>query len=280
MGNTAKTILCMLMLVGGLIGFFCYENRSIVLTRFDLYFDKLPAEFEDFTIVHLSDFHNQHYGPGARAVIPFVERAKPDLIAFTGDLVDRRQFRGEPALELMRGLVRLAPVYYVNGNHEWGSGRYDQLEMQIRELGVRVLRNERKRVLRGNTEIAVLGIDDPVFRGNGPDVLFRELSAARSGLEPEVFTILLSHRPEAMKVYAQGAVDLVLSGHAHGGQVRLPLVGGLVAPNQGLFPKYSAGVYEMERTRMVVHRGLGNSIVPLRLFNRPEVIVIQLHRQQ
>lgn len=275
--RAAKFIILFGVILGGLCWFLYSENHHIQRTQLDLFGADLPAAFEGFTIVHLSDFHNQKYGPDVKSVIPFVENAHPDLIAFTGDLVDSRNFRPEPALELMRELVPIAPVYYVPGNHEWATGRYEWLETQLRAIGVRVLRNERDRLTRDAAEIAVLGIDDPIFQGNRTDAVSREITAALEGLKPEAFTVLLSHRPEVMPTYADLGLDIVLTGHAHGGQVRLPLVGGLVAPHQGLFPTYDAGVYEMEQTRMVVHRGLGNSIVPLRLFNRPEVVVIRLH---
>lgn len=273
-----KILTLIVVLLGGMIWFFHVQNRSIVVTPVDLSFDYLPASFEGFTIVHLSDYHNQNYGPRLEDLLSAVKMANPDLIAFTGDLVDMRQFHGEKALDLMRQLVTVAPVYFVNGNHEWATGQFDLLEAQLREIGVHVLRNQREVLVRREGELALLGIDDPVLENDELVALTWELSQAMAGLPEQTFTVLLSHRPEAMEVYARLSIDLALTGHAHGGQFRLPFLGGLVAPNQGFFPSYSAGVYEEQRTRMVVHRGIGNSIIPLRLLNRPEVVVIRLHQ--
>ena len=170
----------------------------------------------------------------------------------------------------------------MTGNHESYIKEYGQLENGLKEAGIRVLRDESVLLRKGDDSIALVGLDDPAFSLQGD--LFEETSAMVDtkikGLLPEnnPFTILLCHRPELFKIYVQNQVDVTLSGHAHGGQIRLPFVGGLIAPNQGLFPKYDAGLFTEGASHMVVSRGLGNSVLPLRVNNRPEVVVVTLHR--
>lgn len=126
----------------------------------------------------------------------------------------------------------------------------------------------------------MLGIDDPEFNTGDIDegsIVKDAIVKAKIETQPDRYNVLLSHRPEFLEEYAEEQVDLVLSGHAHGGQVRLPFIGGLVAPNQGILPKYTAGLYEQQNTSMIVSRGLGNSIIPQRIFNRPEIVVVQLN---
>ena len=147
-------------------------------------------------------------------------------------------------------------------------------------MGIVVLVDERLEIQRLGEKIAVIGVNDPSFETN---YLFGDAAAVlRLKLQEykneDTYTVLLSHRPELLETYAQCGVDLVLSGHVHGGQVRIPFVGGLVAPNQGLFPKYDAGMFIKENTTMIVSRGIGNSIIPIRVNNRPEVILIELSK--
>ncbi|MGE5708486.1 MAG: metallophosphoesterase, partial [Bacteroidota bacterium] len=212
-----------------------------------------------------------------------VEELRPDLILFTGDLIDCHRVREAPGLTLMSGLRKIAPVYAVNGNHEVWSGRDGSLKRELSALGVSVLANRRLILPFGRDRLLLHGIDDPRFKGKMSrharrekerKILAREL---QNSLGPEKgFRILLSHRPEGFEEYQRLGVDLVFAGHTHGGQVRLPFFGGLIAPNQGLFPKYLAGRYEKEGCTMIVNRGLGSSRFPLRLFNRPEIVVVRL----
>lgn len=182
-------------------------------------------------------------------------------------------------MEFIRGAIQIAPVYYVTGNHEPRVSEFFQLEKQLKAAGVTVLRNQSTALQRGGEYIRLIGLDDPAFtsenravtEAGAVDGVLKDIPSDAGG-----YVILLSHRPELLDVYAENNIDLVLSGHAHGGQVRLPFVGGLIAPNQGFLPKYTAGVHKEKQTTLVVSRGLGNSIVPLRVNNRPELVVIAL----
>lgn len=259
---------------------FCYfQNNSIVTTDMTIRSEKIPQGFDDYKIVQLSDLHSKSFGTNQSRLVQRVNKVKPDLIVFTGDLVDSKRYDKKTSLVLMKKLVQIAPVYYVTGNHEWWSGKFPSLETTLKDAGVQVMRNTAMEIINGEDTIQIVGIDDPA-KINGAyaeqDVVEGAIIDSIKEIEEEQFTILLSHRPELFSVYRQYEFDVVFSGHAHGGQFRIPFIGGLVAPNQGLFPKYSAGTYTLDQTTMIVNRGLGNSMIPLRIFNRPEIVVATL----
>lgn len=216
------------------------------------------------------------FGQEQQKLVEKIVEEKPDLIVFTGDLIDYRKYDEIPSLTLMEKLVKIAPTYYVTGNHEWNSGKYDSLEQELLDIGVGVLRNQTVEIKRGHEHIFLSGVDDPAFEKNTEDTQLMEKFLTGVDMQSDTFHILLSHRPELFSLYADDGFDLVFTGHAHGGQFRLPLIGGLVAPNQGLFPKYTEGEHQMGQTTMIVSRGLGNSIIPVRIFNRPEIVVVTL----
>jgi hypothetical protein len=238
------------------------------------------VSFNGFRIVHVSDLHNAEFGANQSRLIGAVKDVSPDLIAITGDLIDSRHTDIEKAMDFINSAVRIAPVYYVTGNHEARTKEYAKLEAQMSEAGIVILKDEGTIIERGGDSIRLFGLNDPSFAlednrlGDNAVIIDTKLKSIPS--ESNEYTILLSHRPELFDVYVTNSIDLVLSGHAHGGQVRLPFVGGLVVPNQGFFPVYSDGVYEKDQTRMVVSRGLGNSIAPVRVNNRPELVIVIL----
>jgi predicted MPP superfamily phosphohydrolase len=207
--------------------------------------------------------------------------AQPDIIAITGDLIDSRHTDVALALDFAAEAVKIAPCYYVTGNHESRlEEEYAQLKAGLLAVGVVVLENDSVTLERDGETIRLLGVQDPAFEADywtlfPEDVMDKNLAALSQG---EGFRLLLSHRPEYMDMYARYSIDLVLSGHAHGGQFRLPWIGGLYAPGQGLFPEYDAGMFSVEGTQMIVSRGIGNSAFPLRFNNRPEVVLITLTR--
>lgn len=257
-----------------------WGNTSIQTTQISINSEKMPTPFNGLKIVQVSDLHNAEFGDDQSRLLKAVKDASPDLIAVTGDLIDSRHTDVEKAMKFINGAIKIAPVYYVTGNHEARIAEYAELEEQMTEAGVVILRNESTTIERGGESILLLGLDDPAFTkkedasGESKTMIDTKLKDMLS--ECGGYTILLSHRPELLDVYADNNIDLVLSGHAHGGQVRLPFVGGLVAPNQGFLPEYSEGMYEKNQTKMVVSRGLGNSIAPIRINNRPELVVITL----
>ena len=257
-----------------------WGNTALELNRYTISSERLPEVFDGYRIAHVSDLHNAEMGKNNEKLLDMLQKAEPDIIAITGDIIDSRNTDVEIALEFTKAAMEIAPCYYVTGNHEARVSEYDELKEGLIEQGVVVLDDERIEIELSGETIALLGVNDPSFE---TDYLFGDSETVMKNRLQEIsdaenkFTILLSHRPELFEIYADNNVDLVLSGHAHGGQFRLPFVGGLVAPNQGLFPKYDAGLYTEENTNMIVSRGIGNSILPFRFNNRPEVILIELN---
>lgn len=259
--------------------FLFWQNNDIVVTEFEYKNSKIPLEFENFSILQVSDLHNKRFGKNQHKIIKEIEKSNADIIVITGDLVDRRKYNLEKAMEFIREAVKYAPVYYVSGNHEAWSGKYEEVKQSLLEEGVIVLENESQPIVKNGNSIQICGVKDPAFLTSGyidgTDTSELE-SNLKSWSEDSVFKILLSHRPELFDIYKANNIDLVFSGHAHGGQFRIPFLGGLIAPNQGFFPKYSSGRYDDENTTMFVSRGLGNSIIPIRLGNRPQLIKLVL----
>ncbi|PEO38273.1 metallophosphoesterase [Bacillus wiedmannii] len=280
MNKKTKRIILLISILVSFSIFLYSQNNLISIIEVNITSNKIPSSFKGFKILQISDLHNKKFGDNQETLIQKVKSSNPDIIAITGDLIDSKSYDAEVSLELIRGLVKEYPIYFVTGNHEKWSGKYNDLEKELKQHHVTVLRNEHVSIQIGGQDIHILGIDDPEFvTGNRDEgnVVKDEIIKAKFEMQPDTYNVLLSHRPEFLTEYADEQIDLVLSGHAHGGQVRLPFIGGLVAPNQGILPTYTAGLYEKQNTSMVVNRGLGNSIIPQRIFNRPELVVVQLN---
>jgi predicted MPP superfamily phosphohydrolase len=273
----AKTLLLCAAVFTGLTSFCVWQNNDIVVTSVDYRSAKIPAEFDGYTIVQISDLHNKRFGAEQRRLLKHIEKAEPDIIFVTGDLIDAGRTDINAAMELIDGAVKLAHVYYVSGNHEARSGVYAQLRERLLRSGTAVLDNEAAVVEVNGARLNLIGLADPAFGSQSGDRAMREMLDTLRIDDGLVLNILLSHRPEFFGLYAGSGMDLVFSGHAHGGQIRLPFVGGLIAPGQGFFPKYTSDAYKQDGATMAVSRGLGNSIAPVRVFNRPEVVVTTLH---
>lgn len=277
-----KTILGLCMasaLVAGTAGWLWWGNRAVMVHTISVTDQRLPQEFEGFRIAQISDLHNEVFGTGNGELLTLLAGTRPDIIVITGDLIDSRRTDVSAALEFVRGAVEIAPVYYVAGNHESRlPEEFWMLERCMENLGVSVLRGERTLLTREGAAIALIGVDDPTFQdknsANWPGIVEEELGRLR---EEGLYSVLLIHRPELLETYARAGMNLVFSGHAHGGQVRIPFVGGVIAPNQGFFPQYDGGLYTMGDTQLVLSRGLGNSLCPLRVNNRPEIVLAELH---
>lgn len=256
-----------------------WGNTALELNTYTIESKELPEVFDGYRIAHVSDLHNAKMGDDNGNLLTMLQDAEPDIIAITGDLIDSRNTDVEIALQFVEDAVKIAPCYYVTGNHEARVSEYEELKEGLIALGAVVLEDERMDLEQSGETITLLGVDDPSFQtdylfGDSKTVMQNKLQKLMD--ENNAFAILLSHRPELFEVYVESGANLVLSGHAHGGQFRLPIIGGLVAPNQGLFPKYDAGLYSKENTNMIVSRGIGNSILPFRFNNRPEVVLIEL----
>ncbi|MBM6886209.1 metallophosphoesterase [Pseudoflavonifractor phocaeensis] len=224
----------------------------------------------------LTDLHSCDYGEGQRELLDAVEEQDPDLVLLGGDIVDDGpEMPEERALATMEALAERWPTYYVTGNHEYRTGRAEEIKELLAGRGAVVLEGTCALVTVGEQTLQICGVDDPAV---GAAVWQSQLEDVTVALEGDVCSILISHRPERVADYTGRGFDLVLSGHAHGGQWRIPLLGvGLIAPNQGLFPRYAGGTYDLEGTTLVVSRGLARESTRIpRLYNPPEVVVVDL----
>lgn len=267
-------LLLLLLLVWG---FIWVNNNWIQTTEFTIESDKLPEAFDGKKIVQISDLHDAEFGDGQASLIEKVEAAEPDAIFLTGDLIDSNRYDLDTSLTLVDALVEMSEVYYVLGNHEVAVNKIDEITEALAQRGVHVLMNESMEWEIGGESVQIAGINDPLI-----DVHQIEEDFTRRALEEaaigEGFTLLLAHRPEMFRIYAEEQIDLVFAGHAHGGQIRFPGLGGLFAPGQGWFPTMTEGLFEEQSTRLVLSRGLGNSGFPVRVFNLPEIIVVTLEK--
>ena len=265
--RTLRLLLTLAVLCGGVLA---DSNLRLVTTSYELRFENLPAAYDGFRIVQLSDVHGAVFGEDNARLLRAVRDAKPDLIALTGDLADRDTDMADIDA-LLAGLTAIAPVYYVSGNHEWSGRLLGALQTLFGRHGVRYLRNEYVLLERGGEKIVLAGVEDPNGWADQPAP--PEVAAA----PPEgPFKILLAHRNYWVTEYPDLPVDLILCGHAHGGVVRLPGVGGVLDHHGHFFPDYTDGVYASGSYRMAVSRGIGNTGGVPRFFNNPEIVIVEL----
>ena len=271
------TLCILLMLTVGLVWFLHAENTVVTVSELAFGSETLPEQFDGYRILQVSDLHN--------AALPrLLERSAagaPDCIFLTGDMIDvtTRAADFSVAMDYIRSLTALAPTYFVTGNHELDNPDYLLFKAQLQEAGVVVLSNDVVVLEEGGSSIALLGVEDFLYflSNDRYGQILRSMKETADQVSD--FSVLLAHRPEKMDIYAAVGFDLVFSGHAHGGQIRLPFVGAVSAPGQGLWPKYTEGLYTEGETSMIVSRGLGNSSrFSQRLFNRPELVFVTLQR--
>ena len=227
---------------------------------------------EPIRVVLLTDLHSTVHGRDQSSLIAKIEEQQPDVILLAGDIVDdKKPVRG--AELLLSAIGHNYPCFYVTGNHEFYTRRADEIKDYIRSFGVTVLEGTGESLSVNGQEILICGVDDP----RGSPGWREQLEDCEALVDGERFSILLSHRPERVEDYAASGFDLVAAGHAHGGQVRIPgLLNGLLTPNQGLFPKYAGGLYDLGGTELVVSRGLSLNLLLPRVFNPPEVVAVEI----
>lgn len=232
-------------------------------------------------LIMLSDLHSYVYGADQSPLLRAVCKAQPDIIVLCGDIVDdKKSLKG--AREFLQQITDLAPCYYVSGNHEHWCENPEQVFAMIEQYGIHVLHNQRVQIEHDGNMYMICGVDDPASNGDGTaksygdSKQYRQILSEFSDLPEESFNILLAHRPEYIEEYASQPFDLALCGHAHGGQWRIPyLLNGLVAPNQGFFPQYAGGRYDLGTFTEIVGRGLVRDWKP-RIFNPPEILVVNI----
>lgn len=256
------------------IGFALWQNNDLTLTQYTAATAK-DVPKEGLKIVQVSDLHNKSFGKQNEKLLSRIREQNPDLILMTGDAADCRRTDIEVVLDFLAAATEIAPVYYVSGNHEnrLRIDRKTALYAGLRESGVQILNDETQTVSVRGCEIVLLGLDDAHLAGGTLQTLCADL--------PEnTLQILLAHEPQELTNYAAAGVDFVFSGHTHGGQMRLPFIGGLAAPDQGLFPQYDAGEFTENDTVLYVSRGLGNSLFPVRVLNRPELVCVTVTAEE
>ncbi len=256
--------------VAASVPYFYRQNTELTASHYVFRSAKVRGALEGFRITQISDLHNREFGNENCRLLALTEAQLPDLLVITGDLMDSYHPDLDRAMDSAERLARIAPCYYVTGNHEHRMSRERQREFfrRLEQVGVVPLRNEAVKLGLGEG-FRLIGVDC----NQGRTETLKDLMAERPA---EELNILLSHKPHYAAYYEQAGVDLVLAGHAHGGQWRLPGLGGLYAPGQGPLPSYTAGMYRLGNTVMCVSRGLGNSSFPLRIENKPELVTVTL----
>lgn len=254
------------------------DNR-LEVSHYTVKSDKLPEEFDGFRILHLSDFHCDT----TAGLVDAIKNENPDIICVTGDMThDTGSY--EPFVNLLQQIIDIAPVYIVSGNHDVWRSDYDELVNKCKEFGAVVLQNENSLINRENSTISISGIEDP-YSVNHDKVYEKIYDALLKISKFDGFNILLFHRANLLDIFKDSEFDLILSGHMHGGQFRIPGIGGVVSPKTNFmdkgrifFPKYFGGEYSLNNTKMIVSRGVGNPTILPRVFNRPEISTVILKK--
>lgn len=275
-GRGCLTALIILALIAAAAAFLIKDSRDdLEISRYEVKSQKLPESFDGFKIVQLSDLHGAEFGEDGMELVEKVKELEPDMIALTGDFVTDE---GDLAAveKLAARLTELCPVYFISGNHEFGSGLAVKVRNILERAGVKYLSNEYLTISRGEDGILLGGVEDPLAYADmlSPDELAQKMNDAA----PDAFKILLGHRNYWMTEYPELPVDLIFCGHAHGGLIRIPGVGGLIGTDRRLFPDFDAGQFNNGRYTLIVSRGLGNSVSIPRVFNRPEIVCVELTR--
>lgn len=269
MNKSIKWLIAGAVTVALLSGYCIWQNEDLGVTHYTYTSDKIGEDLNDYKIVHISDLHNKEFGKNSQRLISLIESEHPDMIVISGDMVDSRRTDIEAALRFVSQAVNIAPVYYSTGNHEerLEADTLAYLLSSLEEIGATVLENESVTVYKNDESLVLFGLKDGTIEDETEVDAFGDTNKLK---------LMIAHKPQYLEEYNALGADLVFSGHAHGGQVRIPFVGGLIAPDQWFFPKYSEGMHTFENVTVVISRGLGNSSVPVRVNNCPEVVVVTL----
>ena len=236
------------------------QTSKIRINKPILYNPKLN---EELRLTQISDYHNNTKIDQDK-LLKEIKEFNPHIIVLTGDIIDSKTKNLDPTIDLIKKIQAINPnIYFVRGNHEIGNKYEDEFIYRMKKIGIQVLDNENQIVDLGNEKINVCGVSFYINR--------KDYEESLRGIDEKKFTLMLSHSPNRPIAYTTELEDLILSGHTHGGQVRLPIIGAIIVPGQGFFPKYAKGVYELGNTTLYIDSGLGNSLLGLRLFNRVQI---------
>ena len=257
--------------------FIYYQDNHLVVSEYSYINSDIPIEFNGYKIMQLSDLHDKEFGENQEKLISHIENINPDAIFLTGDFVTKKSIRHSK--ELVESLSGKYKMFFAPGNHEAGCKTYEELKQIFLDNNVHVLENEISSITADTATINVVGLKDPAFYKQSDAANVETINEVLKELTKDLEgpTLLLSHMPEHIDTYSKYNINLVFSGHAHGGQFILPVVGSIYAPDQGLFPTLTQGQHEKDGTTMIISRGLGNLAPVPRLFNYPEIVVVTLH---
>ncbi len=277
--KSKKKMIIITICILACIGFCFWQNNALEVTNYTYSSDEIPLSFDGYRIVQISDLHNKNFGKQPNRLIKEIQSLQPDMIVVTGDIIDSNHTNIETAIAFLNETVSIAPCYYITGNHELWLEETVRTELmeRIAKTGTVILNDETIDIVADSDSnidstavetFTLVGLDDGSLLGNTLQTLTKDI-------DKDQFILLLAHEPQNLMFYSKENVDLILSGHAHGGQFRLPGIGGLVAPDQGFLPKYTEGLHTENGVSMIISRGIGNSIVPIRIFNRPEIVCVE-----
>ena len=274
--SKSKKLIIFIICIICLLTYLQYENKALEITTIEVEDSKIPKLFDNFSIIQISDLHDAEFGENQKNLIERVKEIDPDIIVITGDFIDFSRYNIKNSSNFISGVSDSYNVYYVPGNHEAAlKSRYEEVRDNLQKAGATVLDNENYKICKDNKCINLIGVQDISFIENKDENILKNTISELK--DESLYNILLSHRPNLWETYEKAGMDLVLSGHAHGGQIRLPFTNGLYAPDQGVFPQYTSGANKFGNTLVVISRGLGNSRFPFRVNNRPEIVNIILH---
>lgn len=265
-----------------------YQNRHLTIKQYNIIDQRWPAELNNWRIVQLSDLHNQTTaGPSIRQILTTVNWLKPDIIAITGDTFDSRKTNIPANLTLINQLAKIAPVYLIFGNHDFYNDDYVNLMKQSEVAGATVLRDQAVTIKIGQQSVTLIGLDDPTAWGGPlPQLISQKITSQKlsqltnqTDQQSTQPIIILAHRPELWPQYLTVQPIAILTGHTHGGQIRLPLVGALYVPNQKLLPDYDQGLFTVSNSQLIISRGLGNSSFGQRFNAYPEIVSLDFNHQ-
>ena len=265
-----------------------YYNRHLIITNYKINDPRWPAALNSWRLVQLSDIHNQATeGPGNNQIIGSVQKLQPNIITITGDLFDGDRTNIPNNLQLVKELTSIAPVYMVLGNHEFANDDYIKLIQLVEEAGAQVMRNELVTINDPGAPITIIGLDDPAAWGWPLSYKAQEQLTAKTLNKimalPEFNStsprLILAHRPELWPQYLLADPLVILSGHTHGGQIRLPLIGAIYVPNQPLLAQYDEGIFARANSYLIISRGLGNSFINCRFDNYPQIVTIDFYHE-
>lgn len=265
-----KLIILFLIIIGASVINIYFEVNYVKLKNIFLKSKKLPKD-QKVKILHISDLHNKKLPNNNKSLLNRIEKLNPDIIALTGDIIDSKSSSFGHTYNLLEELVKINKhTYFVSGNHEWKNIRKQNFITELKKRKVKIINNTNKIITMKNFSINICGIDDPYSNHENVGKAFDKICA-------DNFTLLLSHSPDIVLRNDNLPCDLMICGHTHGGQIRFPFIGGIIAPGQGFFPKYDKGIYKLERNRILyINSGLGTSTLPIRFLNRSQISLITL----